>query len=77
MVSREDCPGVGRTLNVRMSVLIRDGKGENRDTQRGTGRSGRRQLELCNQNPRNARSSQSWKQDWEWGGRVAGSGASG
>lgn len=63
MISREDCPGVGRTLNVRMSVLRRDRKGENRDTQRGAGRSGRWQLELCDQNPRDARSSQSWKRD--------------
>ena len=35
MVSREDCPGVGRTLNIRMSVLLRDGKGENREAQGG------------------------------------------
>ena len=35
MVSREDCPGVGRTLNIRTSVLIRDGKGENREAQGG------------------------------------------
>lgn len=68
MVSREDCPRVGRTLNIRMSVLIRDGKGENRDTQRSTGRSGRQQLEFCDQNPRDAGSSQSWKQDWGEGG---------